>query len=86
MDKLQQLIPQVTQEANDQASDILNLMSTAQQQNKDHIMYTPPAQSKTLHPLVHHTLTTKGYKVEPIDQSSTLAFSPNKCTTYKISL
>lgn len=86
MDKLQQLAPHVTKEANDQANEILSLMTHAHHHNKDHVIYTPTSLMRTLHPLVLHTLTAKGYKVEPIPPSPTFALSLNPTTTYRISL
>jgi len=85
MDRLQQLAPHVTKEANDQATEILNLMALAHQQGKDHVLYTPSSKT-AIHPLVLHTLTSKGYKVEPVPPSPTFAFTLNGGVPYKISL
>ncbi len=88
MDRLQQLASHVTKEANDQAADILNLMAIAHQQNKDHILYTPTPPAKAIHPLVNHTLISKGYKVELAASPPPVlgGFSTPASTLYKISL
>lgn len=61
MDRLQQLACHVSKEANDQAEEVMNLMTQAGQQQKDHVIFSTP---HAMHPLVMQTLTSKGYRVQ----------------------
>lgn len=70
MDRLEQLQRIVSKEANDQAAELYHLITQAAQQHKDHIIYTVHG---SLHPLVRHTLTSRGYKVSEV---------PNNAVTY----
>lgn len=63
MEKLLMLNPVVSYEANAQASEICHLMEAASRENKQFITYNMPI-TKSLHPFVHHVLTSKGFVIK----------------------
>jgi hypothetical protein len=62
MDKLSILRPVVSDEANQQASHICALIEDAVQHRKNYVQFTCSTTTE-MHPLVHFTLVSKGYKV-----------------------
>jgi hypothetical protein len=62
MDMLVQLLPVTSELANSQAREILDLFSKAVQQGHREVFF----HAVEIHPLVQHTLTSKGYIVEDI--------------------
>lgn len=65
MEKLSMLQPNVSQEANQQAEAIYQLMQEAAMSSKSYVIFeTEPF--RKLHPLVYHTLASKGFIVEEI--------------------
>ena len=90
MEQLMSLNPIVSPEAEKQAGEICKLIVTAisQNANAQYVEYT--SIDKTLHPLVVHVLTTKGYKVEAKTvspgQLQLFGYSPNNYYSYIISI
>jgi hypothetical protein len=59
MERLLQLAPIVSDEANKQAGEIMRLIDEATAKRQSYIEY----ETYAIHPLVQHTLVSKGYKV-----------------------
>jgi len=62
MDKLLMLNPVISYEANAQAAELCHLIEMASRENKSNIAYQMPS-SKSMHPLVNHILTSKGFLI-----------------------
>jgi hypothetical protein len=80
MDRLWTLQPKISPEANAQAAAVCDLMEKA---HKEHASDVTFSVAGGMHPLVLHALTTKGYRVDEI-QNRTLVYSPQNVKHYKI--
>jgi hypothetical protein len=63
MDRLMMLNPVVSYEANAQADELCHLIEMASRENRSFIRYEMPS-SKSMHPLVNHILTSKGFLIK----------------------
>lgn len=81
MDRLLTLHPKVSAEANAQATAVCDLMEKAHKERASEVKFSTAG---GMHPLVMHTLTAKGYKVDEI-QNQNFGYSTQNVKHYKIS-
>ena len=92
MDKLINLTPVLTNEANEEAEAIYKLMQEAglaKLKNKQTSIIYITKPNKRIHPLVLHVLTSKGYIIDDVtykQPNGITSFNYSSCTKYSITI